>query len=221
MSEQPRSAPGAEREHTFLYGLARVVAVTYSDVFRKVRFTGRERLRSLKGPAIILANHRSMADVFPIGSSSPYEIRFLGKRELAAGKLGAFLFRHLHMIPVSRHETDMSAMRACVKALKEGDMLCIFPEGTRCPDTLMEHVETGAALIALRSAAPLIPVYINSKPRLFRRTRMRVGQMIEYGDLRAEGISSETAEKLTERIRETFFRLRDEDEKENSRGKQG
>ena len=54
-----------------------------------------------------------------------------------------------------------SAMRACVKALKDGYILGVFPEGTRCRDTLMEKPKTGVAMIALRSGVPLLPVYID------------------------------------------------------------
>ncbi len=197
-----------------MYTLARFAALLTVRGLFPVHITGWERIRDLEAPAMIIANHRSMMDPLTIATHCPHEIRFLGKRELASGRAGRFLFDSLHMIPVSRHETDMTAMRACVKALREGDVLGIFPEGTRCPDTLMAEPQSGAALIALRSGVTLLPVYIEEKPRFLRRTRALVGRPIDYTDLRAAGISNESAEMLTERIKETFFRLRDENEKE-------
>ena len=211
-------SPETKKEHTFLYTLARIAArLTVRGGLTPVRLTGAGKIRELKGPAILIANHRSMMDPLIFGSYSPYEVRFLGKKELASGKLGAFLFRGLHMIPVSRHETDLTAMRACLKVLKDGGILGIFPEGTRCRDTLMEKPETGVAMIALRSGASLLPIYIDEKPRFLRRTYALVGDPIEYDDLRSRGISKETSEELTDRIRETFYRLRDENEKEKKR----
>ncbi len=64
---------------------------------------------------------------------------------------------HLHMIPVDRHHSDMEAMRACLRVTKAGGVLGIFPEGTRHKEGIMEHIESGVALIALRSGVPLIP----------------------------------------------------------------
>ncbi len=213
MSEKPLD--DKRKERTFLYTLARIATrLTVRGGLFPVQIRGHEKIAGLRAPAIIIANHRSLMDPLTVACYCPYEIRFLGKRELAEKKAGRLLFRSLHMIPVSRHETDMAAMRACVKALKEGYILGIFPEGTRCPDSLMERPESGTALIALRSGAVLLPVYIEEKPRFLRRTRALVGDPIPYDDLKREGISNETAGILTERIRETFFRLRDENEKE-------
>ena len=210
--------PDKKKEHTFLYTLARFVTrLTVRGGLFPVRVAGAEKIHRLQAPAILIANHRSMMDPLIIASYCPYEIRFLGKKELASGKFGAFLFNSLHMIPVSRHETDLAAMRACIKVLKEGNILGVFPEGTRCRDTLMEKPETGVAMIALRSGVTLLPVYIDEKPRFLRRTYAFAGDPIEYGDLRARGISKETAEELTARIRDTFYRLRDENEKEKNR----
>ena len=210
--------PDKKKEHTFLYTLARFVTrLTVRGGLFPVHVTGAEKIHQLQAPAILIANHRSMMDPLIIASHCPYEISFLGKKELTSGKMGAFLFNALHMIPVSRHETDLTAMRACIKALKEGNILGVFPEGTRCRDTLMEKPETGVAMIALRSGVPLLPIYIDEKPRFLRRTWAYAGDPIEYGDLSARGISKETAEELTVRIRETFFRLRDENEKEKKR----
>lgn len=68
---------------------------------------------------------------------------------------------------------------------KAGGVLGIFPEGTRHKEGIMEHVESGVALIALRSGVPMIPLYIGSKPRLFRPSgRARRRPRIAMDDLR-------------------------------------
>lgn len=68
----------------------------------------------------------------------------------------------------------------------------------------MEHVESGVALIALRSGVPMIPLYIGGKPRLFRRLDVRVGDPIAMDDLRARGVNRDTCEELLGRITETY-----------------
>ena len=68
----------------------------------------------------------------------------------------------------------------------------------------MEHIESGTSLIAMRSKAPVIPIYFDRKLSLFKVTNLYVGEPIPYDDLLAEGINTETCEKMNERIRETF-----------------
>ena len=88
-----------------------------------------------------------------------------------------------------------------------GGVLGIFPEGTRHKEGIMEHVESGVALIALRSGVPMIPLYIGGKPRLFRRLDVRVGDPIAMDDLRERGVNRDTCEELLARITETYRAL--------------
>ena len=88
-----------------------------------------------------------------------------------------------------------------------GGVLGIFPEGTRHKEGIMEHVESGVALIALRSGVPLIPLYIGGRPRLFRRLDVRVGDPIAMDDLRERGVNRDTCEELLARITETYRAL--------------
>ena len=110
----------------------------------------------------------------------------------------------MHMIPVDRGNSDMAALRTCMKTLRDGGVLGIFPEGTRHKQGVMEELESGTALIALRSNVPVIPMLITPKFRFFRRMHLYVGTPIEYQDLRAEGINSATCNALCTRITERY-----------------
>ena len=137
------------------------------------------------------------------------KVRFLGKKELVKTRAGAWLLNKLHMIVVDRHNSDLKAMRECMNVIRQGHVLGIFPEGTRCRNTTMEHLETGCAFIALRAKVPLLPVLIDRPVRPFRLTRVTYGPPIDISDLAAEGINAETAEKLNERIRASILSLSD------------
>lgn len=189
---------------TIMYAIARVLFWIYFHLFCFLRCEGREKLK-LDAPYIVIGNHTSMAD--PIIAAyliSRYEVNFLGKKELADVKFAGRVLLHLHMIPVDRHHSDMEAMRACLRVTKAGGVLGIFPEGTRHKEGVMEHIESGVALIALRSGVPLIPMYIDGKPRLFHRLRVRVGDPIEMADLRARGVNRDTCDELLTRITATY-----------------
>ena len=110
------------------------------------------------------------------------------------------MLEDLGLIAVDRHHSDMEAMRACMRALREGRILGIFPEGTRHHKGLMDQLEGGTALLALRCNVPLVPVYFDKKFRLFRLVHMYVGQDIPLDDLIAQGVNKGTCDQLLQRI---------------------
>ena len=191
-------------KNSILYEIARALAAVVFNTFLPARCIHREKLDA-EAPYVVVANHRHALD--PVAMA--YFIRgrqivFLGKKELGKGKFITNLLTRLHCILVDRHNTDMNAMRSCMKAVKMKKILLIFPEGTRHHEGQMEQIESGTAMIALRSKCPVIPIYFDRKLSLFRRTNLIVGDPIPTEDLQAEGINTETCEKMNGRLRETF-----------------
>lgn len=200
-----------KRERTAIYTLARIIFGFLFHTIFPLRFHNAQILEEMQPPYIIMANHRSFADPMALAIKvKRYEIRFIGKRELAHGRLKSWLFSGLHMILVSRHATDMAAMRQCMQTLKEGHILGIFPEGTRHQPEMMQEVESGTAIIALRARVPLLPVYIDGKIRPFHITHIYYGKPMELDDLYAQGVNNDTAHQLCQRIHDVFYAMRDE-----------
>ena len=188
-----------------LYEITRFLAIILFHTFMPVRFHNRERLDQ-EPPFVLIANHRHALDPIAMAMGIPkQQIVFLAKKELAGdSKFRANVLTRLHCILVNRHETDMEAMRACMKAVKMKKILLIFPEGTRHHEGEMEQIESGTALIAMRSKAPVIPIYFDRKLSWFKVTNLYVGEPIPYEDLLEKGINTETCEEMNERMRETF-----------------
>lgn len=200
-----------KRERTAIYTLARIIFGFLFHTIFPLRFHNAQIVEEMQPPYIIMANHRSFADPMALAIKvKRYEIRFIGKRELAHGRLKSWLFSGLHMILVSRHATDMAAMRQCMQTLKEGHILGIFPEGTRHQPEMMQEVESGTAIIALRARVPLLPVYIDGKIRPFHITHIYYGKPMELDDLYAQGVNNDTAHQLSQRIHDVFYAMRDE-----------
>ena len=194
---------------TWFYKFAWVVLRIFSFIFYPSSILNRERLER-EAPFIITANHQSMMDPPLIAiHSRKHQIHFLGKDTLRKNALVRWVLDHLHMIPVARNATDIGAMRACLAALKEGHVMGIFPEGTRKEAVMMEKMGSGIGLIALRSGLPVVPVLIADKPRMFRKTRLIVGEEIDYEDLKQAGVNKESCEELTRRIKEATYQLKD------------
>ena len=206
----------AHRQRTGLYhGLRLFVAPIVRLIF-PMRFHNREYVDALNAPYMVIGNHKSFMDPVALGIGVRYdEIHFVGKKELAKYKPVEKLLLKLHGIMIGRGETDMAAMRKCMQTLKDGHVLGIFPEGTRHQKDLMEHVESGTALIALRSKVPVIPVYIHGKIRVFRMNHVYFGKPLPLDDLYAQGMNNDTVNALCTRIHDTFHAMRDAANRKN------
>jgi len=196
------------------YTVGRVVAFLMGRVIGRIDYYGAEKVRGLTGPAVLIANHKSMLDpAIMCAPITPTELTFLGKKELTKSRICSAIFSNMHMIPVDRGHSDMAAMRACVKALKEGHVLGVFPEGTRHHTGLMDELESGVAMMVLRTGVPLIPAYITPKYHFFHRTKCVYGDPIDYSDLKEQGMNTETCAALNRRITETYRRMAEEQAK--------
>ncbi len=199
-----------ERKSGGLYKVARVLGAGVLNTICPVTYHHRERLQA-DAPFIVICNHLSWLD--PVVVAYPirrYETTFVGKKELVKNALMRRITLGLHMIVVDRHNSDMAAMRACMKELRDGGVLGIFPEGTRHHHGVMEETEAGVGLIALRCNVPIIPIYLTGRVRPFHHVHAWVGETIEYSDLREQGINAETAAQLMLRIRDTYRKMQEE-----------
>lgn len=200
----------AHRERTPFYTVVRGIVRAIAAVIYPMRFHNRERVDALNAPYIIIGNHKSFMDPIAVALGVRYdEIHFVGKKELSKYKVMDWIFSKIHVIMIGRGETDMAAMRKCMQTIKDGHVLGIFPEGTRHQETMMEKVESGASLIALRSRVPVIPVYIHGHIRPFRINHIYFGEVINLDDLHEQGVNSETVNALSNRMRDTFYAMRD------------
>lgn len=202
MSEEKQ--PG--RRRSFWYGTARALATVALHTVLPVRYHHAERLTG-EPPMIVIGNHQSWLDPVVIGFAiKKRQVTFMGKKELAANGLIRGILKEAGVILVDRHNTDMEAMRACMKALRGGEILGIFPEGTRHHEGVMREMETGVAMLALRSGAPVIPVLV---PRLrwFHTVDCYVGEAIPTSDLREQGVNTQTCQALMERISARYAAL--------------
>lgn len=196
---------------TFWYTLARILLFLLGPIFFPVKYHHKQRVNGMDAPFILFSNHVSLFDplVLPLPIKR-YEVRFMGKRELASNPILAFLVKKLHMIAVSRHMTDMGAMRATNDVLKKGHVLAMFPEGTRKPpEELMQDVESGVSLIALRNKVPLMPVYIHGKPRPLKRVHIYYLPELDYSRLQERGLGRDVVDELTQLMSDTILAARD------------
>jgi len=161
----------------------------------RVRFEG-DLSAIPDGPLIVAANHASSADPPLIGAflnqrlSRP--LNWLGKRELLETPVVGWAMRQAAIHPVDRRAADVDAFRTAMRILESGNVLAVFPEGTRSQDGALQEARDGVAVLALRSGAPVLPIGIADTdrfwpkgsvlPRLGRTVTIRFGRPFVVAD---------------------------------------
>ncbi len=148
------------------YAAIRGVLVPLMRGWFRVHISGQEHIPA-EGPAILAPNHKSFYDSFFLALATPRHLRFMGKVELFEGRRARLLLR-LGAFPVRRGEADAEALETARALLAQGELLAIFPEGTRVRDPAeLGTPRRGAGRLALESGAPLVPAAITGTERLF------------------------------------------------------
>lgn len=130
-------------------------------VFRWVRteIRGAEHL-DLEGPVIVAPVHRSNLDSPLVAGAARRRMRALGKQSLFVNPIGAWVCAALGAIPVRRGEADRDAMRSARRILDDGEMMIVFPEGTRQTGDRVAGVFDGMSYLASKTGATIVPVGI-------------------------------------------------------------
>ena len=138
------------------YRMVKTVAVPFMRIWWGLRIEGEDHVPE-QGAAIITPNHKSFFDSFFLAAATKRPLRFMGKSELFEGRKGKLLVR-LGAFPVLRGQSDAEALETARIILEQGELLSLFPEGTRVrdPDALGTP-KRGAVRLALETGAPLVP----------------------------------------------------------------
>jgi len=159
-----------------------------------------------EGPAILAWNHLSFSDHFFGPLPLPRKVTFLAKAEYFTGRglkglVSKAFFRGVGQIPVDRTggEASERALNTGLRVLAAGQLLGIYPEGTRTPDGRLYRGKTGVARLALESGAPVVPCAMigtfelqppgHVLPRLSIRPGVRFGKPLDFS--RYEGLAAD------------------------------
>ena len=151
----------------FVIGLLKL----FTRVIFRVKIEGYSGL-PLRGPVVLAANHISLWDPILVAAASRRPVHFMAKEELFRAPVLGKLLPHLKAFPVRRGENDRDAIRSALAVLSKGGVLGIFVEGTRNKGQEVMPLKRGAAMLASRGEATIIPVAIQ---RVKRRITIKFG----------------------------------------------
>jgi 1-acyl-sn-glycerol-3-phosphate acyltransferase len=136
----------------------------------RVKLVGLEQVPPTGG-FVLAPSHRSMMDIPLAALVTPRRVRFMGKASLFTVPVLGTLFRWLGGFPVARDGTDRKAVRDSVALLDAGEVLCVYPEGTRQKGPKIQPLQPGAAYLAIRSGVPIVPIAMAGTEEILRTNR--------------------------------------------------
>lgn len=197
------------RETPLAYGVVAGMLRPVVEVLLHPRIEGVDNMPST-GPAILCSNHLSMVDPVVMALNVPRTVYFLAKNEYFAHRYRWF-FESLGVMPVARQggQAGESSLARGAQVLEAGAVLGLYPEGTRSPDGRLYRGKTGAARLAIRTGAPIVPIaVIGSRDvlpphgRLPRRApvAIRFGAPIDLAHLRGRDHEGSVLRQATDAL---------------------
>lgn len=162
-----------------------------------------------KGSLIIIGNHYSVLDVAYPCRVTDRPIHFMAKAELWKGGFMKWFTKKCECIPAKRDGTDVQAIKDAIRYLKGGNVVCIFPEGTRnhsYAEFLPFH--NGAAALSIKTQTPIVPVVQIKKLKCFRKSHIIYGDPIEFKQFYGKKVSKEDLENCDKVLRNAMTNMR-------------
>jgi 1-acyl-sn-glycerol-3-phosphate acyltransferase len=187
-----------------VYWLVRAVLQPFFLIYFRLTRIGREHIPA-DGPVILASNHRSFLDPFVIATMAPRPMYYVAKKELFEKRWQAWILNALGAFPVDRGASDAEMIETATSILARGDIVLIFPEGTRTRPGTLGKPKRGVGRLALETGAPVVPVAVHGTEDVRRgwrirprKIRIRAGRPLRFPIV--ERVSPALASAVTERI---------------------
>jgi len=164
------------------YRVIRLLFRALLSILFRWRVEGRENVPATGG-VILASNHISWWDPPVVGCSVSRPVRFMAKAELFRIPVLGPAIRNLGAFPIRRGKPDRQALRIAVNCIEAGEVLGMFPEGTRIKGDELGRAQDGIGFIALRTNAPIVPVAIVADYRLRSEVRVIFGESFRAQDV--------------------------------------
>lgn len=198
-------------------GIARAIVKGFANIgFRllyRVDIKGLENIPK-EGGAILCSNHIHALDSVLYVTRVKRMIYAMGKEELFNTKFKNWFMRAMGVFPVKRDTASEEAINVAVNHLTDGDLLAIFPEGTRNGLAKGVKPKKGVALIALRAKTPILPMAMVGSFKPFTKIKIRIGEPMDFSEYyppEGERINPRNLVTITNTVMDKVVFLRDND----------
>jgi len=193
--------------------VVRLILIIFFGLFYKVEVKGLENVPE-KGPVLLCANHLGMMDMFFIGYRIKPLVRWVAKEELFKNPILAAVITKLGAIPIKRGKTDVSSAKRIFRLLDEGEIVGIFPEGTRTRGKDRSKIVVKPAFVkyALESGAPVLPVGLQGTYKPFSKVKVIFGKpfYLETENVKDKKYTKEELSVYSKKIMDSIYGLLEE-----------
>lgn len=204
-----KEMPDSKKKAFWRNFLVHFVHFLYRIIFR-IENIGEKGIPEDEKSYIVCANHLNYLDAIAVITSSNRFVRFMCKSSMFKNALFTWVLHIGDVIPVNREKNDIEAMKRSIKALKNGEVLGIFPEGTRKGMEKNLDAKNGAAFMALRTKAKVIPVGIQGTFRPFTKVYLNYGKPLDFSEYYGKEKDKEVLNKVTKEIMDNIIMLTNE-----------
>lgn len=176
-------------------------------IFLPTRVIGRKNLP--KGKAIYASNHQTNVDIMVIACGIFRRMYALGKAELFSNKFTSWFLRGIGCIKVQRGQADIEAVKNVLTVLKKKQKpVVIFPSGTRnsSPEEV-ENLKNGVAMFSIKAQAPIIPMVLIKKPRIFCLNKLVIGEPLDLSKYEGRPANKELYNEIVEDLQKAMENL--------------
>ena len=164
-----------------LLNIARILVLPIYFLLRPFRYYGNRKVKD--GAFLYVSNHYTLFDPVYVAATTWEGIHFVSKKEAFKIPFIGWVLKKIKAISVNRDGNDVRGLLDCFKCLKNGEKVCIFPEGTRNKmGAELLPFRSGAATMAIKTKTPIIPVVMYKKPKFFRCTHILIGEPFELSE---------------------------------------
>lgn len=188
--------------------VAKLIQIFCIIVFR-VKKVGEENIAK-EGAYILCANHRSNWDPPILVASTKRKMYVMAKEELFKNNFIRWFAKKCCVFPVKRGKMDLDSIKFSLKVLKEGQILMIFPEGTRNGMEKNGRAQNGAAFMALKTGVPVIPVGIQGEMKPFHKVTLHYGKPLDFSEYKSNKPEKEVLDKVSKEIMDNIIMLTNE-----------
>ena len=190
------------------YRFCRFWLKVFIPILYRVNIKGIENFPK-EGPVLIYCNHLGILDFFLISYKLKRQVHFMAKAESFKNPLMKIILDGLGAFPVNRGKGDIASIKKTLSLLKQGKVVCIFPEGTRVRKKPHVKAKAGAAMFAYRSNALIQPVAIRGKFNLFSKIDLFFGEPYRINFDKSKEHNKEDFTKITQDIMDRIYSMID------------
>lgn len=188
------------------YRFGRAIIKLLNLILYNIHVEGEENIPETGG-VVLCPNHISNYDPLAVATHMKRQVHFMAKAELYKNFIVRKVLLAVGTIPVDRGKVSLETLKESLRVLKNGEILGIFPEGTRVKNGERKKPMEGFVVFALKTKSPILPVHIEGEYKFRGKINIKIGKPIELNEYYGKKVKPEEMSKISEKIMDIVYDL--------------